>query len=356
MIQWWHSELGKEEAEAASRVILSNYVNEGPLTREFEKQVGAFLNIPYVKAVPNGTVALSCALWAVGIKPGDEVLVPAVTFIATAHAVQMVGAVPVLVDVDQQNLNLSIADAQRKITAKTRGIIAVHINGRSADLQGLKALRERHSLFVIEDAAEALGSRNHEQYLGTVFDVGCVSLAPSKVISTAQGGLLLTHRRELHDRFVQLKDHGRLSRAEIHHPMPGYNFKFTDIQAAIGIEQMKRLPARLEKAKSDHLFYYENLKGIRDLEIMLFDLKAGEVPLWIDARSPRRAELLAHLKRKEIFAQPIWEPLHRSWIPSDGTFPNASRIGEEVFWLPSGPTCPMTTLETVAREVAGFFL
>ena len=355
MIAWWHSELGTEEAEAVKKVVLSNYVNEGPLTRQFEKEVGQFLKVPFVKAVPSGTVALSCALWALGVQPGDEVLVPDVTFIATAHAVQMIGAKPILVDVDNHTLNICCEDLVRKITPRTKGVIAVHVNGRAAPIEKLREIKHKHGLFIVEDAAEALGSRYHEQYLGGIFDVGCVSLAPSKVISTAQGGLLLTRSEELHNQFIRLKDHGRLSRAEAHHPGPGYNFKFTDIQAAIGIEQLKKLPTRLEKAKADHLFYHESLSGITDLEIMPFDLKRGEVPLWIDARSSRRDELLAFLKSKDIHPQPIWWPLHKQWFANDGRFPNGEKIGKEVFWLPSGPSCPLAAMRDTAAAVREFF-
>jgi perosamine synthetase len=356
MIQWWNTDFGENEALAAAEVVRSGQLNEGPVTRKFEAIVAEYLKVKHVKAVPNGTIALATALWALKIGPGDEVLIPDVTFIATANAVRLVGAVPILVDVNRHDMNISMEDLEKKISRQTKAIIIVHINGRACDIEALRCLKQKYdNIPIIEDTAQGLGSCYHNAYLGTIFDVGTISLAPSKVISTGQGGLILTNSDQLRDQFIRFKDHGRLSRSEVHHPQPGFNFKFTDVQAAIGIEQFKRLPVRLEKAKSDYWFYKHKLKGIEELYIPDVQFHRGEVPLWIDAISIHRTKLLEYLKNKEIYPRPLWTSLHTEWLGQKGEFPNSLFLNDTAFWLPSGPCLAEKEMEIVASEIIEFF-
>jgi perosamine synthetase len=354
IICWWNTGFGEAEATVAANVVRSGYLNEGSLTREFEKQLGEFLKVKFVKAVPSGTTAISIALWAVGIQPGEEVLVPNTTFMASASGIHMTGATPVLVDVYRHDFNINVDDLVSKISKKTRAILIVHINGRPADIARLQEIHQKYKIPIVEDTAQGLGSSHKGQFLGTIFDIGCISLAPSKVISTGQGGLVLTNSSALHDNVIYLKDHGRLARTEIHHPRPGYNFKFTDVQAAIGIEQIKVLPERLRKAKDDYTFYRESLRDVPGILVVPIDLEAGHIPLWIDTWVENRPALMAHLKSLEIYPQPFWEPLHQQWIPSKGSFPVSTEVCAHGMWLPSGPWGRIEDMRTVSQQIRKF--
>ena len=192
-IAWWNAHFGEPEVQRASATIRSNYLNEGALTRELEAKFATFLSAGHVDATPNGTVALALCLWALGIQPGEEVIVPDLTFIATANAVHMVGGRPVPVDVRSDDFTLSPEQTEAAITRKTKAIIVVHVNGRAVDLAAFQALRDKTGLPIIEDTAQGLGSKSGERYLGTIFDMAAISLAPSKIISTGQGGLVITN-------------------------------------------------------------------------------------------------------------------------------------------------------------------
>lgn len=356
MIQWWNTGFGENEAKAAYNLVLSGQLNEGSVTRKFESILADYLKVPFVKAVPSGTVALTMALWALGIKSGDEILVPDITFIATANAVHCVGAKPVFVDVDRHDFNISVEALEKKMSKKVKAVIVVHINGRACDIEGLKRFKQKYeNIPIIEDTAQGLGSRYFETYLGTIFDIGTISLAPSKVISTGQGGLLLTRNEKYHEQFIRLKDHGRLSRQELSHKAPGFNFKFTDLQAAIGIEQLKLLPERLAKAKQDYFFYKERLQDIPEIHMPPVNFGRNEFPLWIDAITEQRAPLFAYLESKKIYPRPIWGSLHREWYAQEGEFEASNYLNDTAFWLPSGPILPTRDMETVCQEVRHFF-
>jgi perosamine synthetase len=352
MIEWWNTSFGDKDAIAAMDVVKTNYLNEGEKTREFEGALSDVLHAEFVHAVPNGTVAIAIALWAAGVKPHDEVIVPDLTFIATASAVHMVGAKPVLVDIDLSNFSMCIDDLYLKINDNTKAIVVVHVNGRAASINKLKEIRNKKNIPIIEDASQCLGSKYKDQQLGTIFDIGTMSLAPSKVISTGQGGLVLTNTPELSEMIVRLKDHGRLNRSEAYHPVPGYNFKFTDIQAAIGLEQLKELPQRLDKAKADYLSYASSIKDMPELKMIPLKHSRGEVSLWVDCLSQEKEKIINFLNNKEIYPQPFWKPLHQHWLnlPSSH-FPNSTRISEQGFWLPSGPSLPNKDIDTVCREI-----
>lgn len=356
MIEWWNTSFGDNEAIAAMSAVKTNYLNEGKKTREFEGALSNLLKTDFVHAVPNGTTALAIALWAVGVKPNDEVIIPDLTFIATASAVHMVGAKPVLVDINLSDFSMCIDDLYLKINNNTKAIVVVHINGRAACIDKLKDISNTKNIPIIEDAAQCLGSKYNDRYLGTIFDIGAMSLAPSKVISTGQGGLVLTNSRELSEKIIRLKDHGRLKRTEENHSEPGFNFKFTDLQAAIGLEQLKKLPQRLEKAKEDYLLYASNFKDMPKLKIVPINFSKGEVPLWIDFLSQEKEKIINFLNQKEIYPQPFWKPLHQHWLnlPSSN-FPNSTKISEQGFWLPSGPALPNKDIDTVCREIHNYF-
>ena len=261
-IPWFEPAMGEMEKDAVLAVIESNFINDGDVTQAFEERIAELIGVKHCVAVTSGTSAISLALMGLGIGPGDEVIVPDLTFIATANAVRMTGADVKLVDVEPARFTINPGRVAESIGPRTRAIVPVDVNGRGADYDALEAICAEHDVFLVCDAAEALGSRWGGRPLGGFGDAGCFSFSPNKVVTTGQGGMIATNHAELHERLLELKDQGRRRRnagGNDRHPVMGYNFKLTNLQAAIGIAQLERLPQRLAQARVRDQWYWESL-------------------------------------------------------------------------------------------------
>ena len=255
-IKWWEPEVGEEERNILFKVLDSNFLNDGDFTSRFEQMLADLLDCKHVVAVTNGTSALFLALAGCGVGPGDEVIVPDITFIATANAVVLSGAKPVLVDVDPNTLNIDPGKFEQAITPRTKAVIPVHISGRPADMPAILKIAENKGLSVIEDAAEGLFSKMDGKFLGTFGKAGSLSFSPNKTITTGQGGAILSNDDNLGARLRELKDQGRPVRGtggDDTHDRIGYNFKLTNLQAAVGIAQLSHLTTRTERMKQTYL-------------------------------------------------------------------------------------------------------
>jgi perosamine synthetase len=358
-IPWWTPEIGALEYDLIKGVLASNYVNEGVVTEEFERRLAELLEVKHVTAVTSGTAAIMLALAGLGIGPGDEVIVPDVTFIATANAVVLAGASPVLVDIDPHTLNLDVDAAVRAITVRTKAIVPVHVSGRAACMGAILDVARQHGLFVVEDAAEALTSRHDGRYLGTLGDAGCLSFSPNKTITTGQGGAVLTNDDHLHVRLHELKDQGRPVRGtggdDVHHTV-GYNFKFTNLQAALGLGQLSYLDRRVARIKETYRTYARALHGIDGISLPGFRLEDGESPQWIDAIVDRRDELDRYLVARNVHCRRFWFPLHTqsAYRQSDDRFPNSTRACQRALWLPSAFTLSDEDVTMVCGDIAEF--
>jgi perosamine synthetase len=358
-IDFWVPQFGPEEKSLVADVIDSGFLNDGDITTRFERHVAELLGCKYVVATTSGTSAIFLALAGVGIRAGDEVLIPDVTFIATANAVSLTGAKPVLVDVDPRTLNLCPAAAARAITRHTKAIVPVHVSGRAADLGAISDLAKRHDLLVIEDAAEAFFSKHQGKYLGTFGIAGCFSLSPNKTITTGQGGLIVTDDDELHVRFRELKDQGRPVRGsggDDTHDRIGYNFKFTNLQAAVGLGQLRELPRRIERMRSIHEIYRDRLRGVEGISVIPFQIEEGELPQWSDTLVDQRDDLFDHLAARGILGRRFWHPLHTQapYRMQSQHFPNSSRQIPHAMWLPSAFTLSDEDVASVCAEIQSF--
>lgn len=249
--------MGEAEAAAARRVILSGWITQGPEVAAFEREFAAFAGAPYACAVSNCTTALHLALLAVGVQPGDEVITVSHSYIATANAIRYCGAVPVFIDVEPDTFNIDATQVEMALTERTRAILCVHQMGMPCDLTALLAIARRRSIPLIEDAACAIGSeiqwQGRWEKIGKVHgDIVCFSFHPRKVMSTGDGGMITTANAEWDSKFRLLRQHGMSVPDTVRHgasevifesyPILGYNYRMTDIQAAVGREQLKRLP------------------------------------------------------------------------------------------------------------------
>ncbi len=358
-LDFWIPQFGAEEKALVAAVIDSGFLNDGQVTTQFEMRVAELLGCKHVVATTSGTIAIFLALAGVGVGAGDEVIVPNVTFIATANAVTLTGAKPILVDVDPLRLTLDPQCVERSITARTKAIVPVHVSGRAADIGALIDIAARHGLAVIEDAAEAFLSKCQGKFLGTFGIAGCFSLSPNKTITTGQGGLVATDDDGLHARLRELKDQGRSMRGtggdDTHHSV-GYNFKLTNLQAAVGLAQLNDLPRRLERMRSIHRGYVEGLRGVKGLSVLPFCVAAGELPQWTDVLVDRRDELFAHLAAKRIHGRRFWHPLHtqKPYAEPGSRFPVSASQIPRAMWLPSAFTLSHADVMTVCDEIREF--
>lgn len=276
--------LGEAEAEAARRAILSGWVTQGPEVAAFEQEFAAFVGAPFACAVSSCTTALHLALLAVGVQPGDEVITVSHSYIATANSIRYCGAVPVFVDILPDTFNLDPAGWEQAITSKTRAILVVHQMGMPCDLAQILPLARRYGLPVVEDAACAIASQilwNGEwQQIGRPHgDIACFSFHPRKVITTGDGGMITTANPEWDQQFRLWRQHGMSIPDTVRHqartvtfesyPVLGYNYRMTDIQAAIGREQLQRLPEILQQRRSLADHYRDILAGIPGLMLPL---------------------------------------------------------------------------------------
>lgn len=352
--------MGSAEKELLEKVLACHFPNEGALTSLFEKKIAAQLGVKHAIAVTSGTAAIFLALKALKIGAGDEVIVPDMTFIATANAVEMTGARPVLVDVDRSTLNISPDAIGRAATKKTKAVIPVHVSGRSAAIKDIIAVAGKRGIYVVEDAAEALMSKIGGRYLGTFGRLGCFSFSPHKTITTGQGGMVVTDDDRLSVRLRELKDQGRPKRGtggDDRHDSIGYNFKFTDLQAAVGLGQLRYIRARTSAMKRIYARYRDNLDEVAGVSLFGCDIKNGAVPQWTDGLFDRRDELDRYLGNNGISCRRFWFPLHTQ-IPykrSDARYPVSTALAPKALWLPSAFTMSDADVDVVSAFIRRFY-
>lgn len=264
--------LTADEAQAAYDTILTGWITQGPRVAEFEEKFAAYTGAKYAVAVSNCTTALHLAMIVAGIGPGDEVICPSMSYIATANSIKYVGAKPVFAEVNPVTYNLDVKDAARKITSRTKAILLVHQIGMPADIDAFKELASIHNLKLIEDAACAAGSSYKGARIGSHSELVCFSLHPRKVISTGDGGFVTTNREDYYHRMKLLRQHGMSINDRVRHESSklifedhvevGYNYRMTDIQAAVGIKQLEKLDWIVEERRKIAMRYHEAFRDI----------------------------------------------------------------------------------------------
>ncbi len=358
-IPWWEPRVGPAEYGLVRDVLDSHYLNDGDVTTRFEQEIARLLGAKFAVGVTSGTSALFLSLAALGIGPGDEVIVPDLTFVATANAVTLTGATAVLADIDPRTLCLSPEAFERAITPRTKAVMPVHVSGRSADMAAIAGIATTHGLFVVEDAAEALASFRDGRALGTIGAAGCLSFSPHKTITTGQGGIVLTDDEALHVRLRELKDQGRPVRGtggDDVHATVGFNFKLTNLHAAVGLGQLGYLAERLARQRRTYELYARGLEGLPGVHLPGFDLVAGEVPQWVDVIVEKRHELDRFLDDQRMHCRRFWLPLHTHapYRRPDDEFPGSMWASQRALWLPSAFTMTDADVEAVVGAIREF--
>lgn len=269
--------LDKEEAQNAYDTILTNWVTQGPRVQEFEENFAKYVGSKYAVALSNCTTALHLSMIVAGIKAGDEVICPSMSYIATANSIMYVGAKPVFAEVNPETYNIDVHHAEKLITPKTKAILIVHQIGMPADIDAFKALCKKHNLQLIEDAACAAGSAYKGAKIGSHSDLVCFSFHPRKVITTGDGGMITTNNEAYYERLKLLRQHGMSVNDRVRHTSSkvifedhvelGYNYRLTDIQAAVGIKQLEKLDWLIEERRKIAMQYHESFKDINCISL-----------------------------------------------------------------------------------------
>lgn len=346
------------------KVAMNQYMEEGgwltefKRTAEFEQRIAEYTGAKHCFVVNNGTISLTLMALAAGIKAGDEVIVPNYTMIATPNSVKMFGAVPVFVDVEVETLCMDVEAARKAITSKTKAILFVNANGRNpkAGIEAFQQLCKEKDLILLEDAAQSLGSFFPDgSHQGTKGLAGSFSFSAPKIISTGQGGAIITNDDDMAYRLKRLKDFGRSGGGNDVHDTIGYNFKFTEMQAVIGNEQMKKLEWRVERKKQIFQLYKDLLVGVKEVSFFEQDLK-HTTPWFIDVFVEDRENLQIYLKENKIGTRIMYPPINKQMAYNEpGEHPISNTVGEKGLWLPSAAQLTDEQIVSICTLIKSYY-
>jgi len=337
-IPYYEPWIDEEELAQVTEVIKANWVSEGGKTREFEDRIAALFGVKHALAVSNCTAGLIITMKALGIGAGDEVIAPAFTFIASVSTIKLAAATPVLVDVDARTFNIDPELVERAITPRTKAIIPVHLYGQAADIEAITAIARRHNLFVIEDAAQGMGVKFNGTPVGTSGNAGCLSFFADKSITLGEGGVVMTNSDELASELLMLKNDGRPERGIYYHDRIGYNFRITELQAALGLAQLSKLDAIVERKRRNESLYRDLLADVEGVELTYRDPRSFTVPHRINVLVDDPEGLEEALARDGIGCRRFFYPIHKQPAFSmSASFPIAESLFRRGFSFPSSP-------------------
>jgi dTDP-4-amino-4,6-dideoxygalactose transaminase len=365
-------EIGAEELSAVERVLRSKWLSMGEVTREFEEAFAAFIGVKHAIAVTNATAALHLAHMALDISQGDEVIVPSLTFVATANSILYNGGRPVFAEIQgAHDLNISPEDIVRRITPRTRAITVVHYGGYVCDMPEIMAIAERHGLAVIEDAAHAPGASLAGRKAGTFGEIGCFSFFSNKNITTGEGGMVVTNNDELASRLRLMRSHGMTTLTWDRHQghahsydvvALGYNYRIDEMRSALGLAQLKPLEERNAERHRIVRQYRTELSGVNGISIPFEKVQSESVhyifPVLID-NPARRLDFMRRLKAQGIQTSIHYPPIHlfeyyrKSFGYAPGDLPVTEDVCAKEVTLPLYPTMDESTVKFVCDAVRG---
>ena len=356
--------IDQAELDELKKVIDSSFVTEGAMTAQFEEMCKKLTGSRHAVAMTNGSLALYACLKALNIGSGDEVIVPDLTFIASANAVIMAGALPVFCDILPDSLCMDVESARTRITPRTKAIMPVHLYGQSADMKAIMKLASEHGLKVLEDAAQGVGVRFLGQHVGTFGEMGILSFYGNKTITCGEGGIVLTNNDSLATACYRLKNHGRARKGVFIHEEIGYNFSFTEMQAAIGVAQMKKLPLIMQRKQAIRDRYVSELEDIPVLTPCPIDPRTEPVFWFTSFFSNERENIAAWLLDNHIQTRQFFYPLHLQTcyqketaitLANPGPFPVTEDVYHRGLSLPSSYLLTEEQQSIVIEKIKVFY-
>jgi len=343
----------------------------GPNIEKFEKMLSAYINTKYAVVFNSGTSALHALLLAYGIGPGNEVIVPSFTFIATANAPLFVGAKPVFADIEEKTYGLNPEDMEKRITPKTKTIIPIHYGGSPCLIEELKEIANKHNLILIEDAAESLGATVEGKKVGSFGNAAILSFCSNKVITTGEGGAVVTDSAETHERLKLIRSHGRAENSNyfssteyMDYVTLGYNFRMSDITAALGITQLEKIDKLIEMRRGNANRLSTKLSQVSEIEVP--HPPEGFVHVYqmytirVKGGQEKRDALSAYLARKGIMTKVYFSPVHFTHFYKNGLgynceLPVTERLSQQVLTLPMYPALTEDEIDYMADRIIAFF-
>lgn len=352
--------LSGNEKKYVNECLDTNWISsKGRFVPLFEQNFAKYTGVKYASAVCNGTVALHLALVALGIGPGDEVIVPTLTYIASVNSIAYTGATPVFVDSLEDTWQMDPEDVARKITQRTKAIMVVHLYGHPCDMDAIVSIAKKHDLFIVEDCAEAFGALYKGKHVGSFGDVAAYSFFGNKTITTGEGGMVVTNDETLYDRVVHFKGQGLAKYREYWHDVIGYNYRMTNICAAIGLAQLEQADKIIEKKRKIAEWYKAGLKGLP----VTFHKEVGDVrhsywmcSILVDEPS-KRDPLRSALLQEGIETRPLFYPVHTMPMYSSKyqRHPVAENLGWRGINLPSFPGLKKEQVEFICDIIRKFY-
>jgi len=354
--------VGKDELQAVERVLLSRWLGQGPEVEEFERKFANYIGTNFAVAVSSGTAALHLALLPHSIGPGDEVIVPTFTYIATANAVLYTGAKPTFVDIDPSTYNIDPSCVKKALTRRTKAIIPVHYAGQPAEMNQIIDIATEYGLTVIEDAAEAAGAIYKGRKVGSIGHTGCFSFAWNKDLTTGEGGMVTTNDEDVARAVESLRNHGkaRIGRRDLHTRL-GYNYKMTDIQAALGRVQLRKLERTIARKVARARYMSSRLREIKGIipPFESSDVRHAYQMYTIRVKRKEagisRDSLIRHLNDRGIDARVYFHPVHlqplfKAYRPAQ-SLPFAEEAGREVLTLPLYPELKIRDIDFIIKSI-----
>jgi len=367
-IPYGHQWIDNSDIRAVIKVLKSDWITQGSKIKEFENAVAKYCGVKYAVAVSSGTAALHAAYAVAGIKAGDEVITTPLSFAATSNAIIYCGGKPVFADIQEDTLNINPKEIKKKITKKTKTIASVDFAGHPCDYDEILKIAKKYKLLIIEDAAHALGSEYKGKKIGSFADMTILSFHPVKTITTGEGGMILTNNKYFYDKLQVFRNHGMIKKPEKGNwyyeiEKPGYNYRLTDFQCALGLSQLKKIDQFIKRRRE---IFFEYNKAFRDVREIVTSVERNYaksawhiyvVQLRIERLKADRKKIFEELKKKGIGVQIHYIPLHlqpfyrQKFGYKLGDFPNVENYYERAITLPLFPKMTDKDVQSVIRVV-----
>ena len=353
--------IGADDIAAVSQTVASGWISSiGENIPRFEEGFARYCGVKYGIATSNGTAALHLALAALGIGPGDEVIVPTLTFVASANAIKYTGAEPVFIDSHPDYWCLNPDMIEPLVTSRAKAIMPVHLYGHPCDMAPVVEIAQRHGLFLIEDAAEAHGAMYQGRRVGSFGDIACFSFYANKVITTGEGGMCLTDDQSLAERMKQLRDHAMSPQQRYWHEMIGFNYRMTNLQAALGVSQLAKIDTFLSKKREIAGWYAKALAELEERELITLPAEMGWARniywmytiLLTESGKMKRDQLMTHLNSNGIETRPMFYPLHlMPMYLNKQTYSVAENLARRGVTLPSSANLTAEQVEYICQSI-----